>query len=516
MHIVSSKKSFVMWSRNVFAALTISILFLTGACTSSNSQSSSASISKITGNVAVFLPSDGLTITNEKPLNKWNSLKTSLKKSLASAGFNTKKTTESSSSNPQDQAEAISNYVAHHKNKTATLIVAPALSTDSSTTQYGDYVTKASASNTANASSSSSSSDSETKSTSIAQLKDSLQKAQNAGMRVILISQHVKGFTPDVFVNMSSAHQIGILQARQLVSKLKLNSSTSKNPVSIEILLPSSSTTAFARDAFSGIWSVLGPYFRSGKAYSPSGLVDASTKSSDWVPLTIDSSSRDSVEAAMASRLEQSTSVTSQILSDASLEDIDGVLCMNDYTASGVIAALTDMGYEGSSTDINPKISIDDVMQNLRGNGPLSKSSVPAPQSTESSSNSNSSSSSSESDSTSSSDSTAKSDNTWPIITGYGAYTSNMQYIVNGKQWMTGLEDRLSYSTDVAQIAADFNNGLSLKQIDKQLTTIRLKKGKKETRTYGVLKEPLMTVSAQNLKRILIDTNYISAADASL
>ena len=102
-------------------------------------------------------------------------------------------------------------------------------------------------------------------------------------------------------------------------------------------------------------------------------------------------------------------------------------------------------------------------------------------------------------------------DSQWPLVTGYGAYVSNIPSIVNGKQWMTGMEDRQTIATDIAQACAKLNKDEALNS----MPSIRNSEvgGVKKIPTIN---EPLLAVSAGNLKSALIDPGYISLADAGL
>ena len=89
---------------------------------------------------------------------------------------------------------------------------------------------------------------------------------------------------------MTTAEQIGELQAKELVNKLELDKASSDAPKQIEVLLPydaadghdAKTDTSFAQNMFKGIWKVLEPYFKDGKAASPSETLTASTTKDDW------------------------------------------------------------------------------------------------------------------------------------------------------------------------------------------------------------------------------------------
>lgn len=105
-------------------------------------------------------------------------------------------------------------------------------------------------------------------------LVSALQLAQNEGMKVVLISNTLQGYAPDVYVPMTTAEQIGELQAKELVNKLELDKASSDAPKQIEVLLPydaadghdAKTDTSFAQNMFKGIWKVLEPYFKDGQS----------------------------------------------------------------------------------------------------------------------------------------------------------------------------------------------------------------------------------------------------------
>ncbi len=174
-------------------------------------------------------------------------------------------------------------------------------------------------------------------------------------MHVVLVANPVKDFTPDAFVELSTAERIGQIQASKLADKLQLDTISKDNPKAVEILLPytasaDGSDDEFAKEAFAGAWSVLQPYFKKGTAYSPSGLLTADTTDGQWesVAFKIDKDSR--ITDEMTNRLKQKDS--------ASHTRIDGIIAMNDYVASGVVDALDHLGYTGSAADINPSITL--------------------------------------------------------------------------------------------------------------------------------------------------------------
>ena len=115
---------------------------------------------------------------------------------------------------------------------------------------------------------------------------------------------------------------------------------------------------------------------------------------------------------------------------------------------------------------------------------------------------------------TSSSDDDSDSDNKenakWPIITGYGAYISSMPNIVNGKQWMTAMENRKALADDIAQTCVRLNTSGKLSKLG--FIRSATVEGKKITTIH----EETLAIIADNLKNTLIEPGYISLADAGL
>ena len=489
--------------------------------------------------VAIFTPSDGITLSQHTPLNKWAKLVPDITSELKKQGFKSANITTTTSSDLAKQSQDIQDYVVNHAvaaqsgkdsankkdgadEKAITLIVAPAAETQTSTRQYGDYVSQTSGTATdrtgsdeagstdasestdtpesANASSSDNASDS-TDTESMPRMANALQLAKDSGMHVVLVANPVKDFTPDAFVELSTAERIGQIQASKLADKLQLDTISKDNPKAVEILLPytasaDGSDDEFAKEAFAGAWSVLQPYFKKGTAYSPSGLLTADTTDGQWesVAFKIDKDSR--ITDEITNRLKQKNS--------ASHTRIDGIIAMNDYVASGVVDALDHLGYTGSAADINPSITLPGIVGNITGKQDLHRKKVPDPIKAP------------ENDGDATNDGSASEkarDTQWPIITGYGAYVDELPQLVSGHQWMTAVEDRKGAATQLAQMCLKINQGTAVKSPQ------NLTKG-----TYpGVagknmptLRPDLVAISASNLKSTLIDPGYITLADAGM
>ena len=556
---------FARRSATVFTAIAAScamVLSLTACATEDttahpNGQTTVTSDSM--GAVALFTPSDGITLNQQTPLNKWAKLAPDLTDALVDAGFSKSDVSHTTSASLDKQSRAIQDYVVDQLSdkgasddngvrfspETMTLLVAPVVEADASTRQYGDYASQTlsadgtddaddkSDGSTDDAAHDSTDEDAEEQSEAIERLVSSLKLAQESGMHVVLLGNPIEGYQPDAFVRFSDARAIGALQAEKIVAKLELDKASKDNPKSIEVLLPydsdssdgttadsdaksgttTSDTAAFAQEAFRGIWQVLGPYFKSGVAVSPSGTLDASSDADDWHNVAYDASEKGSTATVLAERLEGTESSDSSDDKADSIVHIDGIIAMNDYIASEVVEELTDLGYTGSAADINPQITISGIVDNITGKKDLSREAVPdpikSPQNDQADDDTDGDSDTSDRDENSTVEKAKKTQ--WPLVTGYGAYISNIPDVVNGKQWMTGIEDRKAIAEDIAEACEHLNKGDKLTDMD----------AVENTQVAGVdnvptISEELVAVSASNLKETLIDPGYITLADAGL
>lgn len=221
-------------TKRLFALLASTSLIMTmGACSSANETQSHETDSPSTatatdaGNVVIFTPSDGITISQQTPLSKWEKLVPEIVSSLKDNDVKGANITVKAAPSLDKQSQSVQDYVVNHVNSTSddadssdktTLVVAPVADTTESDRQYGDYVSHAITWN-----GSSSDEDAQDYAQSAERLVSALQLAQNEGMKVVLVSNTLQGFTPDVYVPMTTAEQIGQLQAKQLVSKLELD-----------------------------------------------------------------------------------------------------------------------------------------------------------------------------------------------------------------------------------------------------------------------------------------------------
>ena len=489
--------------------------------TAPQSQATSTATAEVPGRVAIFTPSDGITLSQHTPINKWAALVPELKSALAKEHLSSKRIDAYTSGNLEDQSKELQDYVVNRlsERKTektsepTTLVVAPMTSPDSITRQYGDYISE--------------SLDVDAKDRASSRLVSSLRLAAGAGMHVVLMANQVPGIQPDLFVQLSDARAIGQMQAEKLASKLELDKASKDNPCRIEILLPNRPADASSADkgaeasraeqgqqedqnsfpaqAFAGIWQVLGPYFKDGRADSPSGRLQADSTERDWQAVAFDPGKDASATGKeLATRLSMNDDAKSHT-------EVDGILAMNDFIVSGVVSELRDLGYRGSSADVNPEISISGIVGSMAGRQDLHRQRVPKPAQSPASENSSGSQADSSQNTGKTQESTSSDDHTaWPIISGYGAYADNIPQIVDGQQWMTGLEDRLGLAGDIAKACVNLNSQGKVPAMD-TIQTVN-QDGKQLHR----LSRPLVAVSASNLKATLIDTGYIKPADAGL
>ena len=487
--------------------------------TAPQSQATSTATAEVPGRVAIFTPSDGITLSQHTPINKWAALVPELKSALTKEHLSSKRIDAYTSGNLEDQSKELQDYVVNRlserkagkTSEPTTLVVAPMTSPDSITRQYGDYISK--------------SLDADAKDKARARLVSSLRLAAGAGMHVVLLANQVPGIQPDLFVQLSDARAIGQMQADKLASKLELDKASKDNPCRIEILLPNRTADAssdassadkgvetvqaeqnsFPAQAFAGIWQVLGPYFKDGRAVSPSGLLKADSTEKDWQAIAFDPGKDASATGKeLATRLAMNDGAKTHT-------EVDGILAMNDFIVSGVVSELGDLGYRGSSADVNPEISISGIVGSMVGRQDLHRKRVPKPAQSPTAQNPTGSQADPSQGTGRAQDSTPSDDHAaWPIISGYGAYVDNIPQIVDGRQWMTGLEDRLGLAADIAKACVGLNSQGKVPAMD-TIQTVN-QDGKQLRR----LSRPLVAVSASNLKAALIDTGYIKPADAGL
>ena len=142
-------------TKRLFALLaSTSLIMAMGACSSDNeAQSHEAGSTGTTttvdaGNVVIFTPSDGITISQQTPLSKWEKLVPEIVSSLKDNDVKGSNITVKTASSLDKQSQSVQDYVVNHVNSTSddagssdktTLVVAPVADTTESDRQYGDY-----------------------------------------------------------------------------------------------------------------------------------------------------------------------------------------------------------------------------------------------------------------------------------------------------------------------------------------------------------------------------------------
>ncbi|EFA23126.1 hypothetical protein BIFGAL_03238 [Bifidobacterium gallicum DSM 20093 = LMG 11596] len=496
---------------NAVAGLLSTALIMTAAAcgTTSSTASSTTPVTVDHGHVALFTPSTEFTLATSVPLNRWNQFVPAVTNALVSQGFTKKNIMSTTSSTLEEQSHTIQDYVvqqvgnnqdepyadAQNESHATTIMVAPAVHRDQTMLAYGDLVSQPlpDQRDTDDAS-------------AWSRLASALTLAKHAGMHVVVLSDMIPEFTPDAYIQFADAAAIGRMQARQMINKLAMNSVSKDNPKYVEILLPlgtdptnadetTDPTALFNQQAFTGMWEELRPYFLNGTMRSVSGTLTSQTTNEDWKDVSFKATKPDMVQHELQRRLEADGD-------DDHLAAIDGVIAMNDYVANNVVAELGALDYVGSAADINPSIDILSIVSNITGKKDLERAQVPDAQQAPTVPQSDHGDHASRP--------VVKSSDAWPLVTGFGAYVSNMQDIVNGKQWLTGFEDRNVFADKAAIICNTLN-------ADQSLSTLNFLsvQGEGAMRT-SILSWPVTVVYAGNLKRELIDPGYISLADAGL
>lgn len=501
----------------VAAMSAVAMMWSLAACGSNDANTNNEAASS-PGVVALFTPSETPAITTHTPLNRWTKLAADINDALITAKFNKDDIQRFTSDSLEQQSQDVQDYVVNELSATAsaksstsdsvssatprTIVVVPYAESSDAELAYGDYLGH----------------EIDASGTYASRLVTALKLAQDSGIHVVLVGNSIEGFAPDAYVKCIDAESIGAVQAKAIVTKLDLDNVKADDPKNIEVLIPysgindrSGQDAQFAKELFSGFWKVMGAYFQSGVAVSHSGTLTSATKADGWNAVSYDPE-KTTVADVLKTRLGKTT--TKDADTDADTTDsadsskdsaskdtavrIDAVVAMQDAVASDVIKALGSLGYSGTAASTNPQISISGILDTFTGKKDLDREGIPNPSKTEAQDG--------EPATTKSSVLTH-----WPVITGYGAYSSNMPSIVQGKQWMTGLENRIGIAADVADACNRLNRNEGFDTMESAGTSTVA--GVENVTTISL--EP-MAVSASNLKTTLIDPGYISLADAGM
>lgn len=339
------------------------------------------------------------------------------------------------------------------------------------------------------------------------------------GVDFVEVGRAVPSVPTDAFVATTNVQAIGQLQASNLVKKLKLDSASASDPKRILIAVPQCGNTAVRQAYFSGLWQVLRPYFSNGKAVDPADSrltriaqtqsVAQAVSSGEWKQLQVPVTSAQAASVALTTMLTAAQSTENAELASgklskdelASVDDlppvIDGIIAGSDFLAQQVILTLTDAGYTGSASETSPDVSLQGIVGAVTGNADLNRAPVPAPQSKSSSAAADSA------------FIARRKAQIWPVITGFSSDISTLQSVVSGKQWLTGLDDRATLISQLASLCQAQAQKKSLMS----LTTSRVRLDGTDVPLFS---QKLIPVDNGTVKTALVDTGYVSAADAGL
>ena len=357
-------------------------------------------------------------------------------------------------------------------------------------------------------------------------------------VRIVFIGSGIGATAPDAVLRTASARRLGHEEAENLVKKLNLRQATTTNPRAILILLPSdedsqdalsagstgSATsgtqglTATARDYLSGVLEVLGPYFTSGVAYNAYDISLTSADSDKWADLVVPTDADDAsdrvqdifdvcrrqiLDASRSSGSDDSPlsqdrllgRLSHAVLGTGDAFPLSGVLAGNDALASLVVSELSSRGYTGSASDINPQVELGTILGTIGHSPDLAKNRVPDPASA-------------------SGGMDTASASAWPIVVGFGGSSDSAPSVANGRQWATGVVDEKSLASKAARLVRNLGAGTSLTG---GLATTKQPAGTTaESGTVPTTSFTTVFVDESNLKSVLVDGGYISAADAGI
>ena len=323
------------------------------------------------------------------------------------------------------------------------------------------------------------------------------------GVRVVgcsdLVSAHM-----DAYVDMATPESIGVLQAREALSKIRANTLSASNPAQVLLLVPGNPQNEASKDFLSGVFSVLETLLQQGviqlvglpEVKSLSSFLDSSAARDFYFGSDLYSADISRRLTSLLDDLieEQGGTTASNGLMKAlpfvrsSTIALDAVIAGTDYISTQLVSVLTSKGYQGSAADINPDVSLSGIVNSLSGKKVLNKHKVPYPSNTLPSAEFNS---------------------MWPVISGYGAI--DVPSIVSGKEWVTGISDEESVASLFALLAR--NAALHKKLATKVSELEGMTLSSRASRT--LISVDLVPISSSQVKN-LIKEGYISAADAGL
>lgn len=470
---------------------------------SSEASENSASSTDLKGNT-LFLCAPRV----EPVTSLWGGL-TSPSVSLNSSGFHSTPET-SEGDTPQDVSSSSSDYQSENSESDKHTSSSQHRDTSRSSSSSSD------SSGTGKSSSSAQSEDSNDSATDDTTLEDDEEldaaRSRSAelvrtlsarGVRVVgcsdLVSAHM-----DAYVDMATPESIGVLQAREALSKIRANTLSASNPAQVLLLVPGNPQNEASKDFLSGVFSVLETPLQQGviqlvglpEVKSLSSFLDSPAARDFYFGSDLYSADISRRLTSLLDDLieEQGGTTASNGLMKAlpfvksSTIALDAVIAGTDYISTQLVSVLTSKGYQGSAADINPDVSLSGIVNSLSGRKVLNKHKVPYPANTLPSAEFNS---------------------MWPVISGYGAI--DVPSIVSGKEWVTGISDEESVASLFALLAR--NAALHKKLATKVSELEGMTLSSRASRT--LISVDLVPISSSQVKN-LIKEGYISAADAGL
>lgn len=509
--------------RVVLAGVLALSLCTTAACGSSHTTRPSQSVhygqshQSVSSHLRVLalFPSDAPFVSGMHSANRWSTLGENMKKAVAhevpSATVNVVQ-----SSHLSDQVSAIEENQSdsdHQLHKGDVLFFVPARVMPDSAAGFGNMVgdrVSAKASRNSESLNNEREDSNDNDQAAQTQLSRQLTHLTKNGVRVIECARQLAGYTPSLFIQTIDPYQIGRLQAQQVVSKIKLDQATVRDPRRLIILVPGSSDDSFSHEFLDGVWSVIGDALSSHKVVIV-GATHIRTeeeflRSSQTRPFFLENSDamgdQRKIAAIINQQLKEEKHSSSPLDAIPGLAhdttELDAVIAGTDYAAQQTVTVLTNHGYAGSAATINPEVTLQSVVNNLAGNRDMTKNKVPDPRNHTKGHHSAGTPSSSSSD--------------WPIISGFGGYSASVSLVTSGKQWITGIVDEKTLSTAMATICQNATRGVALTEhlhlYSHSITD--------QHSVQHIVCADIVPVTSENVKHALLDPGYASAADAGL
>lgn len=369
----------------------------------------------------------------------------------------------------------------------------------------------------------------------VSTISSSLATLKKNHVAVVAIGTMIGTTPPDLLIRTPNPYEIGEKEASHLVDKIQLQKSTDSTPQGVLLLLPSSdrlvpqlrgtnagqSQTRLpvaTHEYLRGALHVLKPYFTNGSAYNAFDISLTEANDPEWTHLLVSPDSPDAdttVQQIFDTCRKQILSISHTgnsgggpldqnhllgrlshiVLGTGDTIPLSGIVAGNDSVADLTVSELKSRGYAGSASDINPEVTLGGILTTIGRSPDLSKKKVPSP--------------------TISGDaSSSVSARMWPVVIGFGARGKNASYVTTGQQWATGIVDEKKLATIVTRVIANVAHHDTLfKDIKTHAEKMTYTS---KPRSIRVVQTPLLFADDTNLKLLLVDGGYISAADAGI